>query len=63
MDAAVKQKPLVKAAQATQLARRRAPIDAVLPQVFKKPSHIALHGRQQDAVPAFDEFGKGSQIA
>ena len=40
MNAAVEQQPLVKAAQAAQLARRGARVDAVVAQMLEKRSHI-----------------------
>ena len=63
MDAAVEQQPLVKAAQATELARRRARLDAVLAQMFEERRHVLLRRRQQHAVPALDELGEGVQVA
>jgi len=63
MNAPVQQQPLVESAQATQLARRRARVDAVAAQIFKKCGYILLHRRQQYAVPALDELRKGLQVA
>ena len=63
MNAAVQQQPLVKAAQAAQLARRGTRIDAVGAQVFEEARHILLHGRQQHPVPGFQKLGKGPQVA
>jgi chorismate mutase len=63
MDAPVKQQPLVKAAQAAQLARRRTLVDAVAAQMLQKGRHILLSRRQQHAVAALDELGKGLQVA
>ena len=63
MNAPVQQKPLVKAAQAAQLACYRARVDAVAAQMLEKSRHILLRGRQQNAVTVLDELGKGLQIA
>ncbi len=63
MDAPVEQQPLVKAAQAAQLARRRTLIDAVVAQMLEEGRDILLHRRQQHAVAALDELGKGLQVA
>ena len=63
MDAPVEQEPLVKAAQAAQLARRRALIDAVGAQMLEKGRHILLHRGQQYAAAPLDELGKGLQVA
>ena len=63
MDAPVEQQPLVKAAQATQLARRRTLVDAVAAQMLQKCRHILLRRRQQHAVTPLDELGKGLQVA
>jgi hypothetical protein len=63
MDAPVEQQPLVKAAQAAQLARRRALVDAVGAQMLEKGRHILLHRRQQHAAAPLDELGKGLQVA
>ena len=63
MDAPVEQEPLVKAAQAAQLARRRTLVDAVAAQMLKKCRHILLRRRQQHAAAPLDELGKGLQVA
>ena len=63
MDAPVEEQPFVKAAQAAQLARRRTLDDVVAAQVFKKGRHILLRCRQQYAMAALDELGKGLQVA
>ena len=63
MDAAVEQQPLVKAAQATQLARRRAGVDAVIAQVFEEAGHIASARPSAAPVAALQELGKGPEVA
>ena len=52
MDAPVQQQPLVKAAQAAQLARRGTRIDGMVAQVFEERGHILLRRGQIDFVEA-----------
>ena len=63
MNSPIQQKPLVKTAQAAQLAGRGARVDAVAAQMFEKSRHILLGGRQEHAVAVLDELGKGLQVA
>ena len=63
VDAAIEQKPLVKAAQAAELARRGTRIDAMVAQVLEEAGHILLHGRQQHAMPGLQKLGKRPEVA
>jgi len=63
MDAPVKQQPLVKSAQAAQLARGRTLVDAVDAQVFQKSSHVLLRGGQKYAMSTFNKLREGLQVA
>jgi hypothetical protein len=63
MNTAIEQQPLVKAAQATELARRRTGIDAVGAQMLEKCRHVGLESRNQDRVAPFKQFGEDAQIA
>jgi hypothetical protein len=35
----------------------------VCAQVFQQGRHVLLHGRQKNAVAAFEKLGEGAQIA
>ena len=63
MDAAIEEKPFVKAAQAAQLARGGAGIDVVGAEVIEKCGDVGLDGGEQDGVAVFKELGKDVQIA
>ncbi len=63
MDPPIEQQPLVETAQATQFARRRPRIDAMVAQVFEEARDVLLYRGQQHRVPGFEELGKGSQVA
>jgi hypothetical protein len=63
MDPLVEKEPLVKTAQAAEFARGRTGVNAVRPEVLKKPANILFRGSQEGSIPAFEEFGKGAQIA
>ena len=63
MNAAVEQQPFIKSAQAAQLSRGRARIDAMVAQMLKQRGHIALRGAEQHRVAAFEELRKDAQIA
>ena len=63
MDAAVEQKPFVKAAQAAQLARSGAGIDAVGAEMLEKGGDIVLGGGEQNGVALLKKLGKDAQIA
>ena len=63
MDAAVEQEPVVKAAQAAELARGGAGIDGVGAKVFEKGGDILLRGGEQRAVALLKKLGEGLQVA
>ena len=63
MNAPVQQQPLVKAAQAAQLPRRRTRVNAMFPQVLEKCRHILLRGRQQHSLAALNKLRKCLQVA
>ena len=52
VNAAVEQQPFIKSAQATQLSRGRARIDAMVAQMLEQRGHIGLRGAEQHGVAA-----------
>src|SRR5579871_1729787 len=63
MNAAIEQQPLVKAAEATKLARGGAGFDGVGAKVFEESGDILLSSGEQGAVTFLEEFGEGVQVA
>jgi hypothetical protein len=63
MNAPVEQQPLVKAAQAAELARSGARVNAMLTQVLEECGYIGFNGRKQNTVALLKEFCEGAQIA
>ncbi len=63
MDAAVEEEPLVEAAQAAELARGGAGVDAVGAEVLEETGDVLLDGGEQGCVAAFKKLGEGVEVA
>jgi len=63
INATVEQEPLVKAAQAAQLARRGSRVNVMQAQMLKKGRHVLLNSLHKNRVAVLQKFGKGLQVA
>ena len=63
MNAAIEEKPFIKAAKTAQLARGGAGIDVVVAEMIEKRGDVGLDGGDEDGVAVFEKLRKDAQIA